>query len=89
MIVLRYPLSNPKWYGYGDTFELDLPLNARVLTFQVQGWTPTIWVACEAAHPTKTRTFAILATGQSTDEYEQYIGTIQLNGLVWHLFEVR
>ena len=75
----------------GD-FKLTMPWGAKILTFQMQQDTPRIWVLIDwdvAGNARETREFTIQGTG--IDFYldkGNYIGTIQRNNFVWHLFEV-
>ena len=70
----------------------EMPTGARVLTIQMQGTTPTIWVLVDV--PTngpedyESRVFSIHVTGGEVDKIRgEYIGTFQVNGFVGHVFE--
>lgn len=69
---------------------LDLPLNATVLSFQVQGETPVIWVLGDFDQPYReNREFIYVGTGHELPEQNlDFIGTIQVDVFVWHLFEI-
>lgn len=75
-----------------DVFELTLPLWSEILSVQVQGGTPYVWVKLDTEKDNETRVFRIFGTGQSIDDPRdmKFIGTFQLyNGdLVFHLFEI-
>jgi len=78
-----------------DNFEIEMPVGATVLSFQVQRSVPCIWVQVNTNMPLEKRRFALKGTGHNldniTEEIEKYIGTIQLEngGLIFHLFELR
>ena len=67
-----------------------LPIAARVLTIQLQDNDITFWTCHETLserHRT-IREFHIFGTGFEFDGYGlSYIGTVQRNGYVWHIFE--
>jgi len=77
-----------------DHFELDLPLNAEVLTFQSQRGSFYIWAIIEEGLNDEKRYFRLAGTGHDLTEdspkIKKYIGTAQIanGGLVFHLFEV-
>lgn len=70
-----------------------MPLGAEVLTVQVQGGEPCLWVKVRPNGPSVERRFRWVGTGQDVDEEAivGYVGTVQALGgaLVWHLFEIR
>lgn len=75
-------------------FELQLPKYAIVLSFQVQKsfdmYFPKLWVLVNEEEVCVTRKFYLFGTGQDIphDHYHlKYVGTIQHEGFVWHLFE--
>jgi len=79
-----------------DHFELELPLNAEVLTFQSQRGSFYIWVITddEEGLNDERRYFRLAGTGHDLTEdspkIKKYIGTAQIadGGLVFHLFEI-
>lgn len=78
-----------------DDFPMRLPVGATILTFDTQGPNMYIWVqfdlvSGESVRPEfETRHFSIVGTGNRTDgDGLTYIGTVKLNGFVWHLYEV-
>ena len=77
-------------------FSINLPEDSVILSFQVQHNSAWIWVIVDRDKALERRNFRIFGTGHPLEdkEYEEYkdielnyIGTIQLNGMVWHLFE--
>jgi len=79
--VYKYNLAN------GDT-ELDLPLNAEILT---AGPDPKgdlcIWCLVNPDAPTEKKTFVIKGTGQDIENNLWYIRTFKKGMFVWHVFE--
>lgn len=79
-----------------DYFELELPLNAEVLTFQSQRESFYIWAIIndEEGLNDEKRYFRLAGTGHDLTEdfpkIKKYIGTAQIagGGLVFHLFEL-
>lgn len=80
MIIYKYPVP------IADKFTLEIPWGYRILSFQVQNGQPFIWVQVDPEHSNKVITFHLIGTGQPHVLYN-YVGTIQLDGFVWHLFK--
>lgn len=73
-----------------DTFELELPIGARLLSFQLQHGVPTLWVLLNPDNKIERRRFHLIGTGHPVPAVHLFfIGTIQLLGgdMVKHLFE--
>ena len=79
--------------GENGRTKLLLPKNATLLTVQMQGDSPCLWVLLETAEKEVERDFKIFGTGFDMDELNDqpfsYIGTVQENDFVWHIFEVK
>lgn len=73
-------------------FNLDLPLGAEILAFQIQDNTPVIWVLVNTETVKERRHFAVRGTGEAMNDWrttDKYIGTVQMPPFVWHLFETK
>jgi hypothetical protein len=94
MVIWKFPLS------VASRQEVEMPIGARILAFQVQRRpddidyeAPTLWAMCDEAAATEIREFRMLGTGHNVakildiEKAWNYIGTIQWDVLVWHLFE--
>lgn len=83
-------------YKYGveiaDSFQIDMPENAEILTCQTQNGKPFLWAIIKKDVPLKTRVFRVLGTGHpiNTTEGLKYINTFQMQAgyLIFHIFEV-
>lgn len=86
--IFKYPIL-PVTYP-----ELELPLNAEILTFQSQKGSFYIWAIIEEGLSIEKRYFRLAGTGHDLTEdspkIKKYIGTAQIadGGLVFHLFEI-
>lgn len=79
--IWKYP------FQIDDEFEIEMPEGAQVLTAQVQGSTPCLWVLVNPEAPKTKRKFFVYGTGHEIiEEGIAYIGSIQMNGFVWHVF---
>ncbi len=73
--------------------DLQLPIGSKILSLQVQGNMPMLWILIDdtvANENRQTRRFTFVGTGHEVDKElleGQYIGTVQQDGFVWHLFE--
>ena len=86
MKIFKYPLEDE------DQQQIMLPVNAEILTVQMQGNTLCLWAKVdETAHlenRREERTIEQLGTGWPlNDDKRRYLGTIQRGPLVWHVFE--
>jgi hypothetical protein len=80
--IQKYPLK--------PLTELYLPHGAEILTVQMQGNAPHLWVLADPQAPLERRQFHVYGTGTNVpDQPGRYIATFQmLDGqLVWHVFE--
>lgn len=79
-----------------DDIEILMPVGARVLTVQVQGGRPCVWVLVDPSEEKRSkRQFRVAGTGhvlQTEAKMDQlkYVGTFQLldGKFIGHLFEV-
>lgn len=79
-----------------DFFELLLPKNSEILSFRLQNYIPCIWVLVDEDNLTELEKywFRLVGTGHplhvSLDpEKRIFIGTIQDDNLMWHLFYIK
>ena len=79
-----------------NSFSLELPRGAKILTVQEQHGKPQIWALVDPENSTEAREFCVVGTGHpivddSPKETIDYIGTFQLFGgnFIGHLFEIR
>lgn len=82
IVIYKYPVD--------PEFQLSLPINAQILTVQMQGDTPHMWVKLHRDEPKRIRKFITFGTGHKIPDNLDllYIGTFQPEGLVFHLFEI-
>lgn len=75
-----------------DSQTLTMPHNAKVLTVQMQHGNITLWAKVCPAEPSAVRQFAIVGTGHISNiaiiNEKQYVGTVQDDSLVWHIFDL-
>lgn len=87
MLIYKYPVPFIDW------FVIEMPENAKILSFQEQNSLPVLWALVCPDNPVETRRFHGVGTGYAIDldVVKEFIGTIQLmNGkFVWHLFEMK
>ena len=69
---------------------LDMPRGARVLDVQIQNNEICLWAIVESTEKLETRKFFIAGTGNPVPQGAgDYIGTVQQDRFVWHVFEER
>lgn len=77
-------------FEIADSVVIEMPEGANVLSVQVQDGEPMMWAVVETTYCLKKKAFRIYGTGHKLDFFAtegKYIGTIQHNGFVWHIFE--
>ena len=89
LTIYKYEIERPT----NDTFQLDIPVAAEILTVQTQRGYPHMWVLLDPDKTVVARHFRVFQTGQPIDEPKEalkYIDTFQLeyDTLVYHLFEL-
>ncbi len=72
---------------------IEMPIGAELLHLAMQGEQLCLWALVDPAAPPITRTFRILATGDTIVEHESrvtHIGTVLMaeGRLVFHVFEI-
>lgn len=79
-----------------DIIKIEMPINAEILTIQMQDDDAMIWAIVEPEKEKEVRYFEIFGTGHNMPtlddtKYRVYIGTFQVYGgkLVFHLFELK
>lgn len=72
-----------------DHFSIPLPSGARVLTAQMQGDVPVMWVEVDEQAARTPRHFHVIGTGNPFPQFLalNYIATIQERRFVWHVYE--
>lgn len=83
--IWKFPLA------VEDFQKIEMPKGAEVLTVQTQNESLCIWAILNpSANTTELRGFWVLGTGNPVvheDHIGRYVGTAQLRGFVWHVFE--
>lgn len=83
--IWKYPLL------ISDRVTLDMPMDAQVLTVQVQHDIACLWVLCDSNQSLVTRHFKVIGTGHPIPaNIMEYVGTFQIEegALVFHVFEL-
>lgn len=75
-----------------DSFTIDIPKGAKILSLQTQENIPCIWILVNKNRLLERRTFKTFGTGfdEIEDRNLNYIGTYQVHegSFVFHVFEV-
>lgn len=75
-----------------ERYELEIPNGGEILSIQNQYDEITIWVMVNEAASKEVRTFAVFGAGHPVDfgcSPSVFIGTVQIDGLAWHVFEIK
>jgi hypothetical protein len=80
--IFKYPLS------VTDTQTIRMPEGAEILTVQMQKDSMCLWALVEDTSPVEPRIILIFGTGHEVTGIDNvYIGTVQMDSLVFHVFE--
>ena len=85
MMVYKYILE------LTDFQTMAIPVGAKIVAIQEQRGHITLWMVVnpDVRCPVEDREFHIVGTGNGqVNDNDEYIGTVQLGSLVWHVFEV-
>ena len=72
-----------------DRQTVQMPMDAEILTAQMQGEQCCLWALCDPQNVRRSRTILIHGTGHPVGDIARYIGSVQMVGgaLVFHVFE--
>lgn len=67
---------------------IETPVDANPLCVQVQNGVPCLWAEVETRNPKFNKPIRMVGTGHPVHltEADIYLGTIQLDGFVWHVY---
>lgn len=69
--------------------KLELPVSHEILTLQMQGDYAFIWALVDPDEVKGEFAFRIVGTGhREVLDTDKYVGTYQVDGFVWHLFQI-
>jgi hypothetical protein len=87
MKVFKYIVPQP---DEDYVSEIDLPVSAQILSVGIQNSQIVIWAKVEhPKEPTRIRQLVVGNTGVALPFTNgRFIGTVESNGIVWHIFEV-
>jgi hypothetical protein len=76
-------------FKIADRIEIEMPIHSDILSIQLQNGIPTMWAKVDTSLQRVKRIFVVFGTGHEINSLFDYrhIGTIQLDGFVWHIFE--
>lgn len=66
-----------------------IPVPGEILSCQMQNGVPTIWVLVSTTALAEERRFRVYGTGHRMLPHSEYVGTVQDQEFVWHIFEVK
>jgi len=72
-----------------DNIKIEMPVDAKILTVDMQGLKPCVWALVEDSAPKEIRFFKLFHTNDHAPvSSAAYIGTFQMHwgALVFHLF---
>ena len=83
VVVRKYVLSLID----ADWQELAMPAGANLLHVDEQAGKICLWALIDPDGEPEARTFTIAGTGHRVPETAIYVGTVQVEKYVWHVFE--
>jgi hypothetical protein len=80
MVIWKYHISQKR-------LALAMPQNAQILHVAVQANEIMLWAKCHPENPLEERNIEVVATGERFAPVFKYLGTVHIEGLVWHVME--
>lgn len=81
--IWKFPID----LSQGPRVAIDMPMDAKILTLQVQNGVPCLWALVDPSAPIETKPFVVVGTGHEKPIHATaYVGTWQDGPFVWHLF---
>lgn len=74
-------------YKYRTEGQVEMPLDAKLLHFDIQGHVLWVWAEVDPTKPKGLRILAIVGTGCPVSEGLKYVATAQQGAFVWHLYD--
>lgn len=81
MRIYKYPLK------LEVVQKVEMPEDAKILSAQLQNGVLCIWALVSTDRELEDRTIHTIGTGWETDFLYKFISTVQIDGLVWHIFD--
>lgn len=82
MVIWKYP------FDIDDEVSIKIPGEHKILSIQAQAGALTAWAMVDPQSPKMDKTLYVYGTGHPVNpEGKTFISTVQLSGLVWHIFE--
>lgn len=85
VVIWKFPLA------ITDRQHIEMPLGGKFLHVDQQASTLTLWAAVDPTAKKGRHTVRIVGTGHEfpPEWLPAYVGTVQMNGFVWHVFVER
>ena len=83
-------------YGITNPIEIEMPVGAKILSIQNQNDQIALWAIVNNEAEMETRKFKVVGIGWDLNSpvglskglsVDNYIGTVQIDEFVWHVFE--
>jgi hypothetical protein len=88
MVIWKFELKK-----ITDMQKLTMPDGAELLSVANQNGNLCLWAMVDPSNEKQFRYIEVIGTGNPMPEYmgldRQFIGTVLINPLVWHVFELR
>ena len=81
MVVWKFTIKEPK-------MKLMMPAGSKIVSIQAKDGDPQIWAICDPLEKLTERNFVAIRTGiDPIERTYEFIATVQINDLVFHIFE--
>jgi hypothetical protein len=80
------------WLPIADMYAIMMPIGAEVLSVQAQDGLLCVWAKVDPNAARVGTVFRIYGTGHPLDDtvdtVQEYLGTVQIDSMVWHVYKV-
>lgn len=89
--IYKYLIPAYSQQADSDIVSITMPLGAKIIEVAVQGNAVYLWAIVDTEASIHAKRFQVVGTGWDLCEFlsQDHIGTVHLNGYVWHVFELR
>lgn len=87
MKIHKYPINDPVIQGQVVVQSINMHKGAKILHCTEQNGDPTLWVMEDPKQEREERIFTVVPTGGDVPESEDYVGTVRIDWMVFHVFE--
>jgi len=85
--IFKYPLVGENMESDGRFMvKIEMPHTPHIRMVGLQNGIPTMWAEVDPGHEITPFEFWLIGTGREIPEATPYIGTIDMDPMIWHVY---